>query len=97
MLTPRTWTGKALANVRDQLFDHKLGATRYYLDQDVQVDTKACFLGRPSNEMVQKMARLASLTADPNAPTELPKEQKAGFRNHPKVIRLSNRNKALTA
>jgi len=47
--------------------------------------------------MVQKMARLASLTADPNAPTELPKEQKAGFRNHPKVIRLSNRNKALTA
>ena len=47
--------------------------------------------------MVQKMARLVSLTADPNAPTELPEEQKAEFRNHPKVLRLSNRNKALTA
>ena len=42
------------------------------------------------------MARLASLTADPNAPTELPEEHKAEFRNHPKIIRLSNRNKALT-
>ncbi len=47
--------------------------------------------------MVQKMARLASLTADPNAPTELSEEQKAEFRIHPKVLRLSNRNKALTA
>jgi len=47
--------------------------------------------------MVQKMARLASLTADPNAPTELSEEQKAEFRIHPKVLRLTNRNKALTA
>jgi hypothetical protein len=47
--------------------------------------------------MVQKMARLASLTADSNAPTELSEEQKAEFRKHPNVIRLSNRNKALTA
>ncbi len=97
MLIWRTWTGKAPASVRDQLFDHKLGAAGYYLDQDVQVDTKACFLGRPSNEMVQKMARLASLTADPDAPTKLSEGQIAEFRNHPKVIRLSNKNKALTA
>jgi len=83
--------------VRDQLFDHKLGAAGYYLNQDVEVNTKACFLGRPSNEIVQKMARLASLTADPNAPMELSEEQKAEFRRHPNVIRLSNRNKALTA
>ena len=47
--------------------------------------------------MVQKMARLASLTADLNAPMELTEEQKAEFRRHPNVIRLSNRNKALTA
>jgi len=83
--------------VRDQLFDHKLGAAGYYLNQDVEVNTKACFLQRPSNEIVQKMARLASLTADPNAPMELSEAQKAEFRRHPNVIRLSNRNKALTA
>ena len=47
--------------------------------------------------MVQKMTRLASLTADLNASTELSKEQKAEFRNHSKIIRLSNRNKTLTA
>lgn len=72
-------------------------AAGYYLDQDVQVDTKACLLGRPSNEMVQKMARLASLTADLNAPTKLLEGQIAEFCNHLKVIRLSNKNKALTA
>ena len=47
--------------------------------------------------MVQKMARLVSLTADFNASTELSKKQKAEFRNHLKVIRLNNRNKTLTA
>jgi len=47
--------------------------------------------------MVQKMAWLANLIVDPNASTKLSKEQKARFRNHPKVIRLNNKNKALIA
>ncbi len=97
MLIPRTWTEKALASVRDQLFDHKLDATEYYLDQDVQIDIKACFLRRPFNEMVQKMVRLTSLTVDLNASTKLSKKQKAEFRIHSKILRLSNRNKTLTA
>lgn len=44
----------APASVRDQLFDHKLGSAtaEYYLDQEIQVDTKVCLLGRPSNEIV---------------------------------------------
>ena len=84
--------------MRDQLFDHKLGSATagYYLDQDVQVDTKACLLGRPSNQIVQKMARLASLDADANAPSNLSKEQITQLSTHPKVVRLSKKNKALS-
>ena len=43
------------------------------------------------------MARLASLTADASAPTELSSEQKAKLSRHPQVIRLCRKNKALTA
>lgn len=88
---------KAPASVRDQIFDHKPGAVRCYLDQEVRFDTKACYLGRPSNDVVQKMDRLASLTADASAPTELSPEQKVKLKHHPTVIQLSQRNKALTA
>ncbi len=97
MLISRTWTEKTLISVQDQLFDHKLDVTEYYLDQDVQVDTKVCFLRRLFNEMMQKMTWLVSLTADLNASTELLKKQKAEFHNHSKIICLSNRNKTLTA
>lgn len=70
---------------------------KYYLDQEVRFDTKACYLGRPSNDVVQRMARLASLMADASAPTELSPGQKAKLSRHPEVIRLCQRNKALTA
>lgn len=89
-------TDKAPSSVRDQTFDHQKGAVGYYLDQEVRFDTKACYLGRPSNEVVQKMARLASLTADASAPTELSSEQKSELAIHPKVIKLGQRNKSFT-
>jgi len=93
----RLSTDSAPASVRDQIFDHKQGAVGYYLDQEIRFDTESCYLGKPSNEVVQKMARLASLTADANAPTELSSEQKAKLTQHPQVIQLGQRNKALTA
>ena len=43
------------------------------------------------------MTRLVSLTVNFNASTELSKKQKTEFRNHLKIIRLSNRNKTFTA
>jgi len=42
------------------------------------------------------MARLASLTADASAPSELSSEQKATLAVHPTVIKLGQRNKDLT-
>ena len=88
------FTDRALSSVRDQLFDHEMGAVGYYLDQEVRFDTKACYLGRPSNEIVRKIARLP--TVDTNAPTKLSPEQKVKFDNHPRVIRLTQKNKDLT-
>ncbi|KAA6415050.1 MAG: hypothetical protein FRX48_01801 [Lasallia pustulata] len=87
----------APASVRDQIFAHKQGAVGYYLDQEIRFYTESCYLGKPSSEVVQKMARLASLTANANAPRELSSEQKAKLIQHPQVIRLDQRNKALTA
>jgi len=37
------------------------------------------------------------LTADPSAPDRLPDDLQAEYRRHPKLIKLSDRNKALTA
>ena len=82
--------------MRDQLFDHKIGAVRFYLDQEIRCDTKACFLGRPSNEIVQKMARCARLTADMNAPTKLSAEQQGQLQEHPLIVKLSGRSRAIT-
>ncbi len=67
-------TDSAPSSVRDQLFNYQQGAVGYYLDQEIRFDTESCYLGKPSNEVVQKMARLASLTADASAPTELSSE-----------------------
>ncbi|KAA6408390.1 MAG: hypothetical protein FRX48_08132 [Lasallia pustulata] len=87
----------APASVRDQIFDHKQGAVGYHLDQEIRFDTEYCYLGKLSNEMIQKMARLASLTVDANAPRELSSDQKAKLIQNPQVIQLGQRNKALTA
>ena len=90
------WPDKAPPSVRDQIFDHKFSAVRYYLDQEVPLETKVCYLWRHSNEVVQKAVRLASLTANTSAPTDLSSEQKTNLNHHPTVIRLSQKNKALT-
>ncbi|KAL9134380.1 MAG: hypothetical protein Q9175_004440, partial [Cornicularia normoerica] len=87
---------KAPASVRDQIFNHRPGTVSWYLDEEVQFDTKACYLGRPSNDVVQKVARLTSLTADASAPTELSSEQSAKLSQHLSMIRLCQKNKALT-
>ncbi|KAI9850843.1 MAG: hypothetical protein M1830_006950 [Pleopsidium flavum] len=41
---------KAPSSVRDQVFDHQLDTVRYYLDREVQFNTMAAFLGRPSKK-----------------------------------------------
>ena len=89
--------GRAPDSVRNQIFDHKTSATTaWYLDKEVRCDTQAIFLERSSNEIVQKIARLMTLTADPNAPTKYTDKESKKVANHPDVISLSQRRQHLT-
>lgn len=96
MLIRRISTDKAPSSVRDQIFDHQSNTVRYYLDQEVRFNTIAAFLGRPSDEVVQKLARLMTLTVDPNAPTKLSPELSKKLSNSKRVVQLSRKSKALT-
>ncbi|KAG1884939.1 hypothetical protein F4604DRAFT_1918608 [Suillus subluteus] len=88
---------KAPSNVRDQIFDHQSNAVRYYLDQEVRFDTQAAFLGRPSDETVQKLAHSMLLTIDATAPTQLPPKLKEKIINDKRVSQLCQKSRALTA
>ena len=87
---------QAPSSVRDQIFDHQSNAVRYYLDREVRFNTQAAFLGRPSDDVVQKLARLMTLTVDLNAPNKLSEELSKKLGNSKRVIQLSHESKALT-
>ena len=87
---------KAPSSVRDQIFDHQSNAVRYYLDREVRFNTQAAFLGRPSDDVVQKLARLMTLTVDPNAPNKLSEELSKKLANSKRVVQLGRTSKALT-
>ena len=87
---------KAPSSVRDQIFDHQSNAVCYYLDREVRFDTQAAFLGRPSDDVVQKLARLMTLTVDPNAPDTLSGKLLEKLANSKRVIQLSRTSKDLT-
>jgi Protein of unknown function (DUF3435) len=67
------------------------------VNTEVDFDLAAAMMERPSNEAVQKEARMMSLPADRTAPTELTEEQSSRIRSHPTIIQLARKSKALTA
>lgn len=87
---------QAPSSVRDQIFDHQSNAVRYYLDREVRFNTQAAFLGRPFDDVVQKLARLMTLTVDLNAPNKLSQELSKKLANSKRVVQLSRTSKDLT-
>ena len=80
------------------MFDHASAApTAWYLDQEVRFNTQAAFLERPSDGLVQKLARLMTLTADRNAPTRYSDKESRKIACNRVVKRLSERTRGLTA
>ena len=56
-------------SVRNQMFDHASAATiTWYSDLEIRFNNQAAFLERPSDGVVQMLARLTTLTADRTAP-----------------------------
>ncbi len=87
---------KAPSSVQDQIFDHHFNVVWYYLDQKVRFNTQAAFLNHPSDDVVQKLARLMTLTVDLDAPTKLSDELSKKVANSKQVVQLSHTSKDLT-
>ncbi|MCJ1367094.1 hypothetical protein MMC16_006226 [Acarospora aff. strigata] len=91
-----TWLDKAPSSVRDQIFDDHFNAVRYYLDREVRFNTQAAFLGRPSDDVVQKLARPMMLAVNPNGPNKLSEELSKKLADSKRVVRFGRTGKALT-
>jgi hypothetical protein len=69
---------------------------RYYLDREVRLNKQAAFLGRPSDDVVQKLVRLMILTVDLDTPNKLSNEFFKELANSKRVLQLSRSSKDLT-
>ena len=82
---------RAPSSVRDQVADHESNAVKYYLNEVVDFDTAAAFHKRPSNGVVQRELRSATLLADNTAPMGITDAQSQQISNHPEVRQLRRR------
>ncbi|KKK23236.1 hypothetical protein AOCH_004405 [Aspergillus ochraceoroseus] len=88
---------QAPSSVRDQVADHESNAVKYYLNKVVDFDTAAAFHKRPSNKIVQRELRSATLLADHTAPIGLTDAQSRKISRDPEVRRLRRISRGLTA
>lgn len=86
---------QAPSSVRDQIFDHHFNVVRYYLDREVRFNTQTAFLGRLFDDIVQKLARLMTLTVDLNASNKLSEKLSKKLANSKRVVQLSYASKDL--
>lgn len=64
------------------------GIYQAYINQRVQCDVQAAFLGRPSPTAVIKAVSYMSRFVDPRAPTEADLTELAAIRANPEVVQL---------
>lgn len=68
--------------------NHKdAGIFQAYINERVQFDVQAAFLGRPSADAALKATSHASRYIDPRAPTTLPTSYEQPLRTHPTVVK----------
>lgn len=72
------------------------GVYQAYINQRVQCDVQAAFLGRPSSTVLFKAATHMSRYVDPRAPTELTAQQLDELRAHPDILQLRQRRDDLS-
>lgn len=87
---------KAPSSVRDQIFDHQSNTVCYYLDREVKFNTQAAFLSRPSDEVVQKLARVMTLTVNANASNTTFRELLKKMANNKRMVQSGRTSKDLT-
>jgi hypothetical protein len=72
------------------------GIFQAYMNERIQCDVQAAFLGRPSAEALFKAMSHMSRDIDPRAPTQLTKHEVDDLKTHPLIVELRERRDALS-
>lgn len=73
------------------------GIFQAYMNERIQCDVQAAFLGRPSADALLKSISHMSRDVDSRAPTELTDDQKNSLKTHPLIVELRGRRDAISA
>ncbi|KAM4067411.1 hypothetical protein HRG_001360 [Hirsutella rhossiliensis] len=93
----RRGSGEAVETQLQQVMCHINAATyQAYINQRVQCDTVAAFLGRPSNKALLKAAGHMSRHADPRAPTDASAIELRKIKTNPTLVSLIGLRDSLT-
>ncbi|KAH6666137.1 hypothetical protein B0J14DRAFT_643409 [Halenospora varia] len=78
----------ASQGILQQVMNHKdAGIFQAYMNERVQFDVQAAFLGRPSSDAAMKATSHGSRYIDPRAPTTLDASCQQPLRTHPTVVK----------
>ncbi|KAH6662715.1 hypothetical protein B0J14DRAFT_685428 [Halenospora varia] len=81
-----------------QVMNHKdAGIFQAYMNERVQFDVQAAFLGRPSSDAAMKATSHGSRYIDPRAPTTLDASCQQPLRTHPTVVKCRQLQDSLSA
>ena len=89
--------GVATQGQLQQVMGHKdAGIFQAYINERVQCDVQAAFLGRPSQQVIFNSLGHMSRDMDPRAPTQLTTAHIEELKQHPLIVRLRERKDALS-
>jgi hypothetical protein len=73
------------------------GIFQAYMNERIQCDVQAAFLGRPSADALFKAMSHMSRHIDPRAPTQLSEDEVGDLKTHPLIVELRQRRDTLSA
>jgi len=77
--------------------NHKdAGIFQAYINERIQCDVQAAFLGRPSADAILKSVSHMSRDVDPRAPTKLTNNEVNSLKTHPLVVELRQRRDTIS-
>jgi hypothetical protein len=72
------------------------GIFQAYINERIQCDVQAAFLGRPSADAILKSVSHMSRDVDPHAPTKLTDNEVDSLKTHPLIVELKERRDTLS-
>ena len=87
--TKQGFTAVGTQGQLQQVMNHKdAGIFQVYINERIQCDVQAAFLGRPSADAILKSVSHMSRGVDPRAPTNLTNNEVNSLKTHPLVVEL---------